>query len=309
MKLIPLTLLLASPIASAITVFDVTSITVNDSGSAAGNVSVAAGASSTITPVNNLNLVDFTVSSSTVYLANDFISGIGTKSIISSEEVAGVIQPSTATSDGTLAYGTQANVSSYLTQGARGLSFSTALNYNTLDDPGTITFDLSFKSDPTAGGSRPTFIVGDGADNQSIDLWSFLDAGGATLFSILVGPTDFSEFGKQVIDRVSSDDSGYNPIDPDNANNTARGIGLSAFSLTNADLNGASWEDVTQLSILVPATGSEPKTDYAFFGVDTGLIDSPYLVVKAVPEPSSTSLLALGATSLLLRRKRKTASV
>ncbi|MFC5050903.1 PEP-CTERM sorting domain-containing protein [Rubritalea spongiae] len=303
MKLtIPLAVLLfAAPYASAITVFDVTNMTVNDSGNP-GNVALTNGGSTQITTSGDLNLVNFTVGSSTTYLATDFISGIGTNRDITSSNVAGVIQNSTATSDGSLAHGTPSDLSTYLTQGERGLAFSSALNYTTSDDPGTITFDLSFKSDPTAG-SRPTFIVGDGADNQSIDLWSFLDSDDNVLFSFTIGPDEYSVFGKQVVDRVSSDDSGFNGGNTSSSNNTARGLGLSAFSLTSADLNGASWEDVAQLSIRVPATGNQPKTDYAFFGVDTGLVDSPDMVV-AVPEPSSSALLLLGSIGFILRRKR-----
>jgi hypothetical protein len=296
MKYIPLVLLSAQT-SFAFTSFTISNLTVNDTGNP-GNVSLAAGGSTVVTTQGDLNLVDFTVGSD-VYSATDFISGIGTNSTINKDTVAGVIQHSTATNDGSLAFGSTSDLSDYLIQGSRGLSFSSALNYATSDPPGTIVFDIEFLSDPTAS-SRPTFIVGDGADNQSDDLWSFQDADGVELFSITLTSANYSVFGKQTVDRVESDDSGFRtPLNQ--SDNTDRGLGLAAFSLTNADLNGADWNDVKQLAIRVPETGNDPKTDYAFFGVDTGLITSSGLVV---PEPSSTSLLALSSCLLILRRKK-----
>ena len=281
----------------AITVFTIDEMTVNDSGNP-GDVTIQAGSTtSVITTQGDLNLVGFSVGG-TNYNSSDFISGIGTNSVIDSNDVAGVIQPSNATADGSLYTGSPSNLTDYLIQGERGLSFSSALNYATTDNPNTFEFDISFLSDPTAS-SLPTFIVGDGADNQSADLWSFLDAVGNTLFSITLDPSNFSTFGDQVVDRVFSDNSGFRPSFPgDTSNDTPRGLGMAAFSLTAADLGGANWQDVARLSVRVPGTGDEPKTDYAFFGVDATLIEGNLVV----PEPSSMSLLMLGGILLFSRR-------
>ena len=137
--------------------------------------------------------------------------------------------------------------------------------------------------------------MGDGANNQSDDLWQFLDADDNVLFEITIGPTQFDVFGDQTVDRVFTDGSGYRG-DGDDLD-----IGFAAFSLDSADLGSADWSDVRQLSIRVPGSGNEPKTDYAFFGIDLALVSSSGAVV---PEPSSSLLLILGSTIFLLRRKK-----
>lgn len=298
MKFSPLISLLLATGALALDSYDVTSITVNDSGNSNGAITINKNGSTVVSTDGDVNLVNFKVGATT-YNAGDFISGVGTKSNIASSDIGAVIQYSSATADGTLAYGSPDDLSDYLTQGERGLSFSSALNFTASgDDAGSFSFDLRFNSDPTLN-DRPTFIVGDGANNQSIDRWSFLDENGSVLFSFDLGPTNFNTFGEQVIDRVLSDNSGFR------GNDNQLDIGLAAFSLTTDDLNGADWAAVRTLSIDVPASGESPMTDYAFFGVDTGIIESTGLVVP-VPEPSSSGLILLGSLTLLLLRKRST---
>jgi hypothetical protein len=237
MKQIPLLLAALSANALAIESFDVTSITVNDAGNNNGDVTLSKDGNTVITTEGDVNLVNFVIGSTT-YNAGDFISGVGTESNITSSDIGAVIQHSTATSDGTLAYGSPSDLSEYITRGERGLSFSSALNFTASgDDAGSFTFDLRFNSDPTQS-TRPTFIVGDGANMQSIDRWSFLDENDQVLFSFELTPADFNVFGDQVIDRALSDNSGFR------GNDDPLDIGLSAFNLTTDDLKGADWQAV-----------------------------------------------------------------
>jgi len=98
--------------------------------------------------------------------------------------------------------------------------------------------------------------------------------------------------------------------------NKSLNIALLAFKLTLDDFNiggedrSDRWGEISKLQLVLPdesansVTGKKnPMTDYAFIGIDLGLVKSSSSVVKA-PEPSSSLLLGLSCFSFIFRRSR-----
>ena len=94
-------------------------------------------------------------------------------------------------------------------------------------------------------------------------------------------------------------------------------MALLAFNLDPADFivggldKSSRWDEITELQLVLPTddpTETDPNitkgpaTDYAFIGIDLGLVASS---TSVVPEPSSSALLGVFGLSLLLRRSRK----
>lgn len=82
---------------------------------------------------------------------------------------------------------------------------------------------------------------------------------------------------------------------------------MIAFSLEESDYilgqdPDAAWQSINTLRITMPGDGgNDPKTDYAFIGIDLDLVDSPNSVI---PEPHSAQLLLTSLLSICLYRKR-----
>lgn len=304
-------LVLAVPLLAANSV-TITQLVVNDSGNAVGDVTLSPAAyiagntinGSTLDTTGDLNLVSF-IGDGTNYSASAFISGVGTSTVINSSTLDAVIQPNAHLASGatpTFYTGSASNVASYLTAGERGLSFSTGLNFKGADDPAVLSIPMTFTADPTIA-VAPTFMIGDSADAQSADSWKFYAADGTTLIaSFIVDDSFFTTFGDQGVDRVKTDLSGF--VGANNGAGDSLGLALAAFHMENADFEpGHDWTEIAELRISVPDSGPSPKTDYAFIGIDTGTVSSTLQVV-AVPEPSQTSLFALGSLAFLLYRKK-----
>ena len=261
----------------------------------------------------DLDLLSFQVGG-VDYFTSEFASGVGTNTLISSDQLENVLQPGQYSGplDGNFAYGTTAgglipgvdldNGAVYLTQGARGLSFSSVLNYQNGDPRSILTIPLSFLADPASSTTRATFIAGDGANNQRDDLWEFLDANNNVIASVLVQDLDttWHQFGRQELDRIVTSTGAID------ADDTVLDVGLMAFSLEAGDFTGGTWEQVTQLRLSLPAdSNSTPRTDYAFFGIDLDIVRSPLAVV---PEPSRIAFLFVAAVLLGGVRHRRTKS-
>lgn len=271
-------------------------------------------------PITNiqgdLNLQSFRIGSTT-YQTNDYVSGIGANTTLTSAEIGYLIQPGTFLNEGNSIefYGgttTSAppaidDAVSYLTSGERGLSFSTGLNFRANhDDAVTLDIEMSFNSDPTLS-ARPTFIIGDAAVGESDDILRFYNTAGPTdllIAEVRFGESEWSNFSDQVVDRVPLDAQGT--LGPSDNDQTLQ-ISLLTFQLEETDfVNGFTHEDwdlIDRMSISIPETGAEPKTDYAFIGVDAETVSSPLIVV---PEPNTWALVVsfLALTSTVLQRRR-----
>lgn len=321
MKILPLLLLLLVSSASAATFYDITQITVQDSGgtattgaeSAGGVITVARDSTtSVIADVSgDVDLKTFTIGG-TQYLTSNFVSGVGTTTQITSADLGYVLQPNLLTAEGDVnsfytgtTTGTALDdAADYLRAGERGMSFSTALNLRpNTDDYTLLSIPISFLADPTSGTSRATFFAGDGADNQTADEWLFY-AEGALIASISVDPDNWNNFGKITTDRMATAGGGT-LLEGDDEREL--GIAMMAMSLEESDFfagNSDLWATIDEMKISIPGDLSdEPKTDYAFFGIDQDLVFSSEAVVS-VPEPSSTFLIFLSGIAAVCRRRR-----
>jgi hypothetical protein len=220
------------------------------------------------------------------------------------------------------ANGDLANGADYLISGERGLSYSTALNYRaTVDQAQVLTIPLEFLQDPLSTSvTRPTFFAGDAAKNQNNDTWRFKNDAGDTIAELTIrgsqdsSGSDWNQFGSHTVDRLSTDwDGSADDFDDDKTLN----IALLAFKLTaddfliNGDDRSGRWDEITKLELVLPdpdagsVTGtSTPMTDYAFIGIDLGMVASS---TAKVPEPGTGLLLGLSGITLLLRRSRHAA--
>ncbi|MGB0993037.1 MAG: PEP-CTERM sorting domain-containing protein [Akkermansiaceae bacterium] len=293
----------------------ISAIQIDDSGDSAGAITLAKDQTAITTDtIKDLNLVNFTVGSTT-YNSSDFVSGVGVQTSLTKDDISSVIQPnghqdSSDAPNPDLYVGDPNDLSGYLTSGERGLSFSTGLNFRPAADSNAIlSIAMSFNSDPSLT-TRPTFIVGDAADGQSNDTWEFFDASGNSLGSIGLSSSDWHKFGDQKINRVltggpsgtGNDADGY--TGGSDGEGTDLGLAMTAFYIDSGDIS--DWSQVAELRVTISEDGNSPKTDYAFFGVDVGIVDSPDLVAPntSVPEPSSIFFFAAGGMLLLNRRRR-----
>ncbi|WFB36230.1 hypothetical protein P3T73_00445 [Kiritimatiellota bacterium B12222] len=249
------------------------------------------------TPAGDSDLLSVEFSDGKILDTSGFLSGVGIDGAQISEET-GFIQRAGLADDGeiltpsTMQTGS-ANAASYLSHGARGLSLSTGINYVAGRDAQTaITFDASISNPSALLDGTPDFLFGDVADSHSDDLFEMLDHQGNTILSLILSKQNWSDLGSHVIDRVEENGSG-DPVVVDN--NTSRGIALMAFSVEESDLINDSiafetqMASVTQFRITIPDLGDEPKTDYAFFGVNIIAMDVPTAVI---PEPSMWMMLS-----------------
>ncbi|GEM_PF-3715697 len=297
--------------ADAALALDITNIVIQDSGDSSIHAITAGSSGNVGTVTGDLNLTSFTVGG-TVHNTSGYVSGVGTATNLTSSNLGRVIQPGEFIDEGdanAFYTGTTVNAppaldnaGAYLVSGERGLSFSTALNFQADSDPqATLTIPLSFLSNPVSATSRPTIIIGDGANNQTDDVWSFYDTDGPTDVEIArftvsgtLGanpPGDWSSFGTQTVDRIRTDGTGtVVAIDDDRD----LGLNIIALNLEESDFTivggtSADWTLIDEVRITLPGSGSGgPATDIAFFGIDTGIVLSSLAVV---PEPSATSLI------------------
>jgi len=293
-------------IAHAATVLPISEMTLLDSGGTATINSNANHSQDSVTGVitktgnggkishvsGELNLQSFTIAG-TNYNANQFVSGVSPDTVIGTDKLAYVLQPadfldlppgrtinnnSGFFAGSTDANGDLVNGADYLVSGERGLSYSTVLNYRPGDDNHqTLSFPLSFKTDPLGAGvtASPTFFAGDGANKQNTDIWRFLNAYGETIAQVTIAGTDdgtvWSKFGGHTVDRLSTD---WNGNANDFNNNKTLDIALLAFSLDSNDFligstdKSSRWAEITQLDLVLPGdAGNDPMTDYAFIAM------------------------------------------
>lgn len=280
--------------ASAIVYHDIDSAVVDNNGS---NVTLDDSPATNYTPSGDSDLLSVTLQGGTTLNTADFLSGVGIDGAQISSDTGFIQRSGLETNGQVLNSGTlqtgSADASTYLSHGARGLSLSTGINYVASRDPQTeITFDATVSNAADLLDGTPDFLFGDVADSHSDDLFQMLDAQGDVILSATLANGQWSDLGNHTIDRVEYNGSGDPFVTDDDTN---RGVGLLAFSVEASDLvdNSIAFEtqmaDVAQFRITIPGSGSQPKTDYAFFGVNINALDVPTAVV---PEPGALSLLA-----------------
>lgn len=299
-------------------VFNITSIDIDDGGSTHTLTSL-----STYNPVGDANVTSFTIDGTTTYSTSGFISGINVDS--SQITAPGAIQPSNfidaldprfTDGDPNSQFYTGSNqLGSFLGHGTRGLSLSTGINVTSADADSSISFDVTILDSSLLMDGVPDFIFGDAANNQSADQVQFLDASDNVLLEFTLDPSpdttsngDWSFLGTRTIDRIEADGSAHR-LDGDNQ---TLSVNMIAFSVEESDLTtfattnfvdfAAAMAAVTSIEIDIPQAGNgDPKTDYAFIGVNLNAIDSPLAVV---PEPSTLLMFGVGSLLILFLRKR-----
>ena len=287
--------------------FDITSVDIEDSGSTQN-----LNSSSTYAPTGDADVTSFTISGGTTYTTAGFISGINVDS--SDITAPGAVQPSDflVTNDSKFTdgdpnsqfYTGDSQLGSFLAHGDRGLSLSTGINVTVTDPPSQIRFDAEIKDSSLLTDGKPDFLFGDGADLQSDDEVSFLDASNNKILSFVINGTssgsgdpasDWSSLGTREIDRIEADGNGFRT----GGNDDTREVSIVAAEIEQSDLTtfgtnnftdfAAAMAAVTQIEVDIPASSStdDSTTDYTFLGINLNAIDSDAAVV---PEPSLVSL-------------------
>ena len=292
---------------NALTTFTVDSAVVDDNGSLQ---TIDNTTPTTYEPAGDSDLVSFTVGGAT-YDTSTFISGVNIDNAQLSTSTgfiqrAGLGEANDELSGASLQTGS-ANAASFLAHGQRGLSLSTGINMVASRDPQTtVTFAATIKDANAMLDGTPDFLFGDVADSHSDDIFQMLDASDNVILQTTLLDAGWSDLGSHTIDRVDYSGTAGAPRIVDN--NTTRGVALLPFSVDETDLvnTGADWVTemglVTQFRLIIPGSGSNPRTDYAFLGVNINIFDVPGAVI---PEPTTLpSLLGILAIFVLWARKR-----
>jgi len=264
--------------------------------------------SDTLAPTTLNNVVGFTVE-----------RGNGPSSRISTESYYGLrpasvdtpfpIQPKTL--DGqNLSTKLFAYDADYLSAGRQGLSLSTGINKTTSQQRESWFFPVIFLDPSAVDDDIVDFLVADIADNQSPDLWEFLDSNGDPIASITTegpqtGGTDWNRIGTLNLNRWSNAAGQVEAFN--NRELSAMALELSDFTgLTSAN---ASLVASMRVTIADPSLSSQrPRTDYAFISSDINSIRfSNQLGPANIPSPSTVALLLLGLLFVATTQYRKRA--
>ncbi len=259
-----------------------------------------------VTPTGLNNVTSFTIDDGTPegnkIFTDDFFA-IQTEGVSTTSP----IQPISA--DGTKLYDDD---DSYLSAGVNGLSLSTGVNKITRQNIETLIFPVLSINLDAIGDGEVDFFVTDIAQNQSPDTWRLLDINGDVVASLITegnksndggdytDGTDWNLLGKQNLARWDNNGNQIDATWGSNRNVSALAFELSDFSL----VNGASWEDVSSMSLTVGEETNKPRTDYAFISSNVNSI-SFVNQVQPVPEPTTVlgTFMALGVGNLF-RKKR-----
>ncbi len=183
------------------------------------------------------------------------------------------------------------DVTSYITDGEKGLGLSTFAN----NVGGVFKFDISEVDGSTVGDGIPDLFYFNMAQPSSGKVnYEFFDAAGDSLGSIESAENAHPNIAKITNDRFNTG-TGLKTTAPSNQF-------IQGFSVEFSDIPGMTQEileEAVRIDVTLPSAADPP-----FFAYNQDAFKAVSIPVESVPEPSSTIMIGLGMFGVLLRRAR-----